>query len=249
MLGLPDEVTVCLFDMDGVLTRTAVVHAAAWKETFDAYLAARAARTGESGPAFAPMTPSDYDRFVDGKPRIDGTRSFVESRGLELPLGTPGDPPGAETLHGLANAKNERVLAKLAEGKVDAYEGSVRYVEAARKAGLRTAVVSSSVNTPAVLESAGIAHLFDARIDGAVALERKLPGKPAPDTYLAGAAEFGVGPESAAVFEDALAGVAAGRAGGFRLVVGVDRVDQAAALREHGADVVVQDLDELLEGT
>jgi HAD superfamily hydrolase (TIGR01509 family) len=249
MLGLPDEVTVCLFDMDGVLTRTAVVHAAAWKETFDAYLQVRSSRTGETGPAFAPMSPSDYDRYVDGKPRLDGTRAFLESRGLELPVGTPEDPPTAETLHGLSNAKNGHVLAKLAEGKVEAYEGSIRYVEAARRAGLKTAVVSSSANTQAVLESAGIADLFDARIDGIVAVERKLPGKPAPDTYLAGAAEFGMGPESAAVFEDALAGVAAGRAGGFRLVVGVDRVGQAAALREHGADVVVKDLDELMEDT
>jgi beta-phosphoglucomutase family hydrolase len=244
MLGLPDGVTACLFDLDGVLTRTAVVHAAAWKDTFDQFMRARAAATGE---AFAPFEQSDYDRYVDGRPRLDGTRAFLESRGVELPLGSEDDPPTAETVHGLSNRKNDLVLAKLAEGKVEVYEGSVRYVEAARAAGLHTAVVSSSANTVAVLAGAGMTDLFDVRVDGVVAKERGLPGKPAPDTFLAAARDLGVGPEGAAVFEDALAGVGAGRAGGFRIVVGVDRVGQADALRQHGADVVVQDLSELLE--
>jgi beta-phosphoglucomutase family hydrolase len=244
MLGLPDGVTACLFDLDGVLTRTAVVHAAAWKDTFDQFLQARAAATGE---AFVPFEQLDYDRYVDGRPRLDGTRAFLESRGVELPLGSEGDPPTAATVHGLSNRKNDLVLAKLAEGKVEVYEGSVRYVEAVRAAGLRTAVVSSSANTVAVLASAGMSDLFEVRIDGVVAKERGIPGKPAPDTFLAAAEDLGVGPEGAAVFEDALAGVGAGRAGGFRIVVGVDRVGQADALRQHGADVVVQDLSELLE--
>ena len=244
MLGLPDGVTACLFDLDGVLTRTAVVHAAAWKDTFDQFLQARAAATGE---AFAPFEQADYDRYVDGRPRLDGTQAFLASRGIELPLGAEADPPAAGTVHGLSNRKNDLVLAKLAEGKVEVYEGSVRYVEAARAAGLRTAVVSSSANTVAVLASAGMSDLFEVRVDGVVAKERGIPGKPAPDTFLAAAKDLGVGPEGAAVFEDALAGVGAGRAGGFRIVVGVDRVGQADALRQHGADVVVQDLSELLE--
>jgi HAD superfamily hydrolase (TIGR01509 family) len=244
MLGLPDEVTVCLFDLDGVLTKTAVVHAAAWKETFDRLLRALAERTGGDYHEF---TPKDYDRFVDGRQRLDGTRGFLESRGIELPLGAPDDAPGTETLHGISNAKNELVLRKIGEGLVETYPGSVRYVELARAAGLQTAVVSSSANTPAVLEAAGITHLFDGRIDGAIALECSLTGKPAPDTFLAGAALFDATPDQAAVFEDALAGVEAGRAGNFRIVVGVDRVGQAEQLREHGADVVVNDLSELLE--
>jgi beta-phosphoglucomutase family hydrolase len=244
MLGLPDEVRACLFDLDGVLTRTATVHAAAWKETFDGFLRARAERTGA---VFQEFTPKDYDRFVDGRPRLDGTRAFIESRGIELPLGDPDDPPGTETLNGLSNAKNELVLRKIGAGAVEVYEGSVRYVEAVRAVGLKTAVVSSSANTPAVLEAAGIAHLFDARVDGNVAKERGLAGKPAPDTFLAGGEMVGVGPDAAVVFEDALAGVEAGRAGRFRLVVGVDRVGQADALRQHGADIVVEDLSELLE--
>jgi beta-phosphoglucomutase family hydrolase len=246
VLGLPPEVRACLFDLDGVLTRTASVHAGAWKQMFDEYLTERAARTGER---FRPFEPGDYDRYVDGRPRLDGTRGFLESRGIELPLGDPGDPPTARTINGLSNAKNELVLRKLEEGQVEVYPGSIRYVEAVRAAGYKTAVVSSSANTPAVLAAAGIAELFDHRVDGNVARERNLPGKPAPDTFLAAARDLGLGPESSAVYEDALAGVAAGKAGGFRIVIGVDRVGQAEALAEHGADVVVQDLSELLEDT
>lgn len=246
MFGLPPEVTACLFDLDGVLTRTATVHAAAWKETFDAFLRARAAETGEP---FVEFSPTDYDRYVDGRPRLDGTRSFLRSRGIDLPEGESSDPPDAVTVNGLSNSKNQRVLALLDAGKVEVYEGSVAYVRAVRDAGLRTAVVSSSANTAQVLEAAGIADLFEARIDGLVAIERGLKGKPAPDTFLAGAEALGVTPERAVVFEDALAGVEAGRAGGFALVVGVDRVGQSDQLKAHGADVVVQDLSELLEET
>jgi beta-phosphoglucomutase family hydrolase len=244
MLGLPPEVTACLFDLDGVLTRTAVVHARAWKETFDGFLTARAEQTGEP---FVPFSSGDYDRYVDGRPRLDGTRNFFRSRGIELPEGDPADPPDAATINGVSNRKNARVLELLAEGKIEVYDGSIEYVRRARQAGLRTAVVSSSANTAQVLESAGIADLFEARIDGLVAIERRLDGKPAPDTFLAGAEALGATPGQAAVFEDALAGVEAGRAGKFAVVVGVDRVGQADALEAHGADVVVQDLSELLE--
>jgi beta-phosphoglucomutase family hydrolase len=245
MLGLPDAVRGCLFDLDGVLTRTATVHAAAWKEMFDDFLRARAAETGEPFVPFDPV--DDYDRYVDGRTRADGTRAFLAARGLRLPEGKPDDPPGAFTVHGLGNRKNDLVLARIARDGVEVYEGSVRYVQAVRDRGLRRAVVSSSANTAQVLAVTGLADLFEARIDGLVAQERHLAGKPAPDMFLAGAEALGLGPGEAAVFEDALAGVEAGRAGGFAFVVGVDRVGQAAALRAHGADIVVGDLAELLE--
>jgi beta-phosphoglucomutase family hydrolase len=246
VLGLPDEVQACLFDLDGVLTRTAVVHAAAWELMFDEYLRARARRTGEP---YAPFEPADYDRYVDGMPRADGVRTFLASRGISLPEGEPGDPPEAETVTGLGNRKNELVQRMIAERGVEAYEGSVRYVGAVRAAGLRTGVVSSSSNCREVLRAAGIEGLFDAVIDGVVAEQRGLRGKPAPDTFLAGAEALGVTPAQAAVFEDSLAGVAAGRAGGFGFVVGVDRVGQREALLAHGADIVVSDLAELLEAS
>ena len=245
VIGLPDSVRACLFDLDGVLTRTATVHAAAWKEMFDAYLRQLAARTGEEFVPFDPV--ADYTRYVDGKPRYDGVRSFLTARGIELPEGESGDPPAAETVRGLGNRKNELVLRSIREGGVEVYEGSVRYLEAARDAGLRSAVVSSSANTRDVLVTAGIEGFFEARIDGVVAEHEGLKGKPAPDTFLAGAQALDVRPEEAAVFEDALAGVEAGRAGGFACVVGVDRAGQAEALREHGASIVVSDLSELLE--
>ncbi|MGH9192614.1 MAG: HAD family hydrolase [Acidimicrobiales bacterium] len=247
MFGLPHGVTACLFDLDGVLTRTATVHAAAWKQMFDTFLQEWSPRTGQE---FVPFDAgADYENYVDGRPRLEGTRNFLRSRGIDLPEGSADDPPGAPTLHGLSNHKNDLVLRLLREGGVEVYEGSVRYVQAVRDGGIGAAVVSSSANTAEVLEAAGIAHLFDARIDGVVAAERRLPGKPAPDMFLAGAAALGVGPDGAAVFEDALAGVEAGRAGGFALVVGVDRVGQAGELRRHGADVVVGDLSELMEDT
>ena len=244
MLGLPDNVRACLFDLDGVLTATAKVHAAAWKEMFDEYLRERAAGTGEDFVAFDEK--DDYDAYVDGKPRFDGVRSFLASRGIELPNGKRDDPPSAETIHGLGNRKNEIVLRMIHEQGVEAYPGSRRYLEAVREAGLRRAVVSSSTNCRDVLAAAGIDEFFEARIDGIVAERDHLKGKPAPDTYLAGAQALEVTPNAAAVFEDALAGVEAGRAGGFACVVGVDRAGQADALREHGASVVVQDLAELL---
>lgn len=245
MLGLPDSVRACLFDLDGVLTQTAKIHAAAWKEMFDGYLRERAERTGER---FVPFDEEgDYDEYVDGKPRYDGVRSFLAARGIELPEGAESDPPEAETVRGLGNRKNELVLRLIRERGVEPYEGSVRYLRAAREAGLRRAVVSSSSNCRDVLAAAGIEGLLEERIDGIVAERECLRGKPAPDTFLAGARALGVEPAEAAVFEDALAGVAAGRAGEFGCVVGVDRAGHAGALRSHGADLVVSDLAELLE--
>ncbi|MFJ6945590.1 HAD family hydrolase [Streptomyces wuyuanensis] len=245
MLGLPDHVRTCLFDLDGVLTRTAEVHAAAWKEMFDDFLRRRADR---EGVRFVPFDAvRDYDEYVDGRPREDGVRTFLASRGVELPEGAPGDPPERETVSGLGTRKNALVLRRIREDGVEAYEGSVAYVRAVRDAGMRTAVVSSSANCRDVLVAAGIEDLFDERVDGIVAREQRLHGKPAPDTYLAAARALGVAPGDAAVFEDALAGVEAGRAGDFGLVVGVDRTGQAEELRRHGADVVVDDLAELME--
>lgn len=241
-LGLPDGIRACLFDMDGVLTQTATVHAAAWKETFDAFLRRR------DGADFRPFDAvADYDEYVDGMPRADGVRSFLASRGIHLPEGDDGDPPERDTVRGLGDRKNALVLEKIKELGVRAYPGSVRYAEAAQAAGLRRAVVSSSANCHDVLVAAGIEGLLEVRVDGVVAAERHLAGKPAPDTFLAAAHALGVPPDQAAVFEDALAGMEAGRAGKFGFVVGVNRADQAEALRRHGADVVVDDLAELLE--
>ena len=244
MLGLPDGIRGCLFDLDGVLTQTAKVHDAAWKQTFDDFLRARA---DQSGQPFTPFDPvKDYDEYVNGKPRADGTRSFLASRGIELPEGSPDDPADAQTVNGVGNRKNVLLLKMIRTSGVEAYAGSVRYVRAVRDAGLRRAVVSSSANCHDVLVAAGIEDLFEARIDGVVAAREHLRGKPAPDTFLAGAKALGLEPPEAAVFEDALAGVAAGRAGGFGCVVGVDRAGQADGLRAHGADIVVTDLAELL---
>jgi beta-phosphoglucomutase family hydrolase len=242
--GLPAGVTACLFDLDGVLTQTAKVHAAAWKQMFDEFLRKHAEETGTPFVEFDPG--HDYDEYVDGKPRLDGTRDFLASRDIDLPEGNEDDPPGTPSIEGLSNRKNDLVLTKIRADGVDTYPGSVDYVHKVRAAGLKTAVVSSSANTKDVLECTGLTDCFDARIDGVVAKERGLKGKPAPDTFLAGAAALGVSADAAAVFEDALAGVAAGRAGDFGIVVGVDRVGQADALRAHGADVVVRDLSELL---
>ncbi|WP_432185724.1 beta-phosphoglucomutase family hydrolase [Streptomyces tendae] len=238
-LGLPDDIQACLFDLDGVVTRTAVVHAAAWKETFDAFLRER------DGAGFSPFTDSDYDQYVDGRPRADGVRSFLASRGVELPEGSPDDPPDAQTVNGVGNRKNELLLEKIRTDGVEPYEGTLRYIDAVRGAGLATAIVSSSANTRDVLRSIDAERLFDVRIDGVVARERKLPGKPHPDTFLAAARDLGVEPSRAAVFEDALAGMDAGRSGHFGYVVGVDRVGQTDALYAHGADRVVKDLAEL----
>ncbi|MHC3467109.1 beta-phosphoglucomutase family hydrolase [Streptomyces sp. 7R007] len=239
-LGLPQDIQACLFDLDGVVTRTAVVHAAAWKETFDAYLRER------EGENFRPFdAAADYDEYVDGRPRADGVRTFLASRGIELPEGSPDDPPDAPTVHGVGNRKNVLLLERIRTQGVEAYDGTLRYIEAARAQGLATAIVSSSANTLDVLRSIKAEHLFDVRIDGVVAAERHLPGKPHPDTFLAAARDLGVEPKRAAVFEDALAGMDAGRSGHFGYVVGVDRVGQEKALYAHGADIVVRDLDEL----
>jgi beta-phosphoglucomutase family hydrolase len=243
-LGLPPDIQACLFDLDGVLTSTATVHAAAWKELFDGFLRRRSARIG------APFVPfdaaADYLEYIDGKPRADGVRSFLAARGIALPEGAPDDPPAVETIQGLGNRKNEQVLERMAREGVDAYAGSVRYVRSARELGLRTAVVSASTNCRQALEAAGIANLFDVRIDGIVADRERLRGKPAPDTFLAAARSLAVVPEQAAVFEDALAGVQAGRAGGFGFVVGIDRAGTGAALRTAGADIVVADLSDMI---
>ena len=233
MLGLPDGITACLFDLDGVLTQTAKVHAAAWKQMFDAYL------KETQGDDAQPFTEHDYDAFVDGKTRSDGVRAFLDSRGIAH---------DEDLVKELGDRKNELVLKLIHDHGVEPYAGSVRYLHAARDAGLRRAVVSSSANCHDVLVAAGIEDLLEARIDGVTVEERHLKGKPAPDMFLEGARALGVDPAHAAVFEDALAGVEAGRAGHFGHVVGVDRVDQADALREHGADVVVEDLAELLDG-
>lgn len=227
--------------MDGVLTRTASVHAAAWKQAFDEFLA------DHVGPGFQPFdAEADYDRYVDGRARSDGARSFLESRGIRLPDGLPGDHPGAMTIAGVSNRKNELVLAKIRESGVAVFDDAVRYAEAVAGAGYARAVVSASANTVQVLEAAGLLDLFPVRVDGIVAEVQHLASKPAPDMFLAGARLLGLDAARSAVFEDALAGVEAGRAGGFGCVVGVDRVGQAEALRQHGADIVVSDLTRLL---
>jgi beta-phosphoglucomutase family hydrolase len=239
VLGLPDSTRACLFDMDGVLTRTATVHEAAWKRTFDQFLRA-------THPEQREFTQDDYNRFVDGKPRLDGVRDFLASRGITLPEGSAGDGGDALTVTGLGTRKNELLLRELDEHGVEVYPGSRRYLEAVKRAGLATAVVTASANGEQVVAAAGLGDLLDARIDGVVAQQQGLHGKPAPDTFLAGARALGVDPAQAVVFEDAVSGVAAGHAGRFGFVVGVDRVGHADDLRAHGASVVVTDLDQLL---
>jgi beta-phosphoglucomutase family hydrolase len=245
VLGLPEQVTACLFDLDGVLTDTAAVHDKAWKEMFDAFLREQAERTGQ---AFVPFDPAaDYGTYVDGKPRVDGARDFLASRGITLPEGSPDDDPDSETVNGLGNRKNQALLRRIHQEGVEVFEGSRRYLEAAQDAGLRRVVVSSSANTAEILRATGLATLVEGWIDGLAIAAQGLKGKPAPDAFLAGAECVGVEPARAAVFEDALAGVEAGRAGGFGFVVGVDRIGHADALAAHGADVVVTDLAQLLE--
>ncbi|MFC4859316.1 HAD family hydrolase [Actinophytocola glycyrrhizae] len=237
MIGLPDHITACLFDLDGVLTGTAALHRAAWKETFDPLLVARGL------PEF---TEADYNNHVDGRPRFDGVRTFLLSRGIDLPEGPPDAEPSDDSVQGVGNRKNVLVQQIIAERGVNPFPGSVRYLDAAKKAGLRIAVVTSSANGEAVLNAADLSGYVEARVDGLVIAERKLHGKPAPDSFVAGAEALGTAPANAAVFEDALSGVQAGKAGHFGFVVGVDRVGQADELRAHGADIVVTDLAELL---
>ncbi|MGA8251344.1 MAG: beta-phosphoglucomutase family hydrolase [Mycobacterium sp.] len=245
MLGLPDKVRACLFDLDGVLTDTASVHTKAWKAMFDAYLSERAERTGDK---FVPFDPTaDYRQYVDGKKRDDGVRSFLDSRGIQLPDGNPDDSGDAETIYGLGNRKNDMFQKVLEKDGVEVFDGSRRYLEAVSAAGLGIAVVSSSANTRDVLEITGLDRFIQQRVDGITLREEHIKGKPAPDSYLRGAQLLDVPPGAAAVFEDALSGVEAGHAGNFGYVVGVDRVGQAEALRRSGADVVVTDLAELLQ--
>jgi beta-phosphoglucomutase family hydrolase len=242
-LRLSERIRACLFDLDGVLTRTARVHAQAWKRMFDDYLRARAQWVGAE---FQPFTlPADYEAYVDGKPRYDGVRDFLASRDISLPEGDPVDESTAETVCGLGNRKNDLFRSLLREQGVETYPGSIEFVRRVRAHGLRTAVVSASANCRAVLRAAGIEELFEVRVDGTTLAREGLRGKPAPDSFLAAARELDVEPAAAAVFEDAPAGVAAGRAGAFGLVVGVDRGDEAEALRTNGADIVVGDLAEL----
>jgi beta-phosphoglucomutase family hydrolase len=232
VLGLPDGIQAGLFDLDGVLSQTAKVHAAAWKQMFDAYLKER------DGDDFTPFDAHhDYDEYVDGKPRPDGVRDFLKARGIDA---------DDALVKRLGDEKNNLVLNIIKRDGVEAYDGSVKYVHAAQDAGLELAVVSSSANAKDVLKAIGILDLFTEVVDGHAVAEGGLKGKPAPDTFLEGARRLGVDPAHAAVFEDALAGVAAGRAGHFGAVIGVDRVGQADALAAHGATRVVQDLGELL---
>lgn len=245
MLGLPSNIRACLFDLDGVLTQTAKVHAAAWKSMFDDYLKERAESGDEEFVEFD--SHDDYNRYVDGLPRYDGVRSFLKSRDIELPEGEPDAPAASATVRGLGNRKNELVLQLIKEKGVDPYEGSVAYVKAVDEAGLKTAVVSSSTNCKDVLRVAGFEGVFTTIVDGTVAEAEGLKGKPAPDTFLYGAEKLGVEAADAAVFEDALGGVEAGHAGNFGITIGVNRVGQADALKEHGADIVVDDLKELMD--
>ena len=244
MLGLPDAVRACLFDLDGVLTDTASVHKKAWKAMFDSYLRERANRTGEPFVEFD--IDSDYLTYVDGKKREDGVRTFLSSRGITLPEGDPDDDSSAETVNGLGNRKNDLFHQTIREDGVKVFEGSRRYLEAVADAGFAVAVVSSSANTREVLEVTGLDKFVQQRVDGVTMREEHIEGKPAPDSFLRAGELLGVAPAEAAVFEDALAGVEAGKRGDFGCVVGVDRVGQAEALRCNGASVVVADLAELL---
>lgn len=244
-LGLPERVRACLFDLDGVLTDTASVHRKAWQEMFDAYLSARAQRTGDQ---FVPFDVyADYPAYVNGKKRDDGIRSFLGSRGISLPDGDPDDDADAETVQGLGNRKNALFHQTMRSEGVEVFEGSRRYLDAVAAAGLKVAVVSSSSNASEVLELTGLAEFVEVRVDGVTMRDEGIPGKPAPDSFLHAARLLDTSAAEAAVFEDAIAGVAAGRAGQFAVVIGVDRVDQAEELRRNGADVVVSDLAELLE--
>lgn len=244
MLGLPERIRATLFDLDGVLTDTASVHKKAWKLMFDNFLEAQAE---QAGTQFVPFdVDSDYLKYVDGKKREDGVRSFLASRGVTLPDGAPDDAPDAQTVFGLGNRKNEAFQHTLQTDGVEVFDGSRRYLEAVVNAGFGTAVVSSSANTRQVLELTGLDKFVQQRVDGVTLREQNIAGKPAPDSFLRAAELLGVTPAEAAVFEDALSGVEAGRAGDFGYVVGVDRVGHAEALRRNGADVVVADLAELM---
>jgi len=245
LLGLPDGVDACVFNLDGVLVGSAALHLAAWTDTFDELITRRIERTHGR---FAPFNPqTDYAAHVHGRPRLEGVRAFLATRGIRLPEGGPGDPPGSETVWGLANRKNEALLRRLREQGLSAFEGSRRFLETARDAGIHRAVVSASANTPAILERAGLAQLVEARVDGSVIVAEHLRARPAPDILLAACDRVGVDAGRAAVFETSPAGIAAARAGGFALVVGVDPTGEARDLREAGADRIVTGLTDLLD--
>lgn len=238
-----EDFDAAVFDLDGVVTKTAAVHAAAWKELFDTYLKARTDRTGEP---FQPFDiQRDYLQYVDGKPRYEGVRSFLASRSISLPYGSPEDSPDQETICGLGNRKNEIFNAQLTRTGAEVYQSSLHLIQELRRHGIKTALVSSSKNAKAVLESARLTELFDACVDGIEAARLSLRGKPDPDIYLHAVRLLDVKPARAIGVEDALSGVEAIRAAGYGLVIGVDRGDQADALRDHGADIVVRDLAEL----
>ena len=245
LLGLEPEVTACVFNLDGVLVGSAVVHAAAWRETFDEFILARIERTGG---AFAPFDPNlEYYRFIHGRPRLEGVRAFLESRGIRLPEGLPDDAPGAETVHGLANRKRDALLRRLGEHRLKAFEGSRHYLEIARDAGVHRAIVSASANAEKMLVDAGLSRLIEGCVDGNAMVAEHLRPKPAPDTLVAACRQLGVEPKRAAVFETTPAGIAAGRSAGFELVIGVDQAGSADALRAEGADRVITGLAELLD--
>ena len=237
------RIDAVLFDLDGVVTKTAAVHAAAWKRLFDEYLGRRADREHST---FRPFDLDvDYRQYVDGKPRYDGVRSFLRSRSIVLDKGTPGDPPDRETVCGLGNRKDRYFQDYLATHGAEAYESAVALIAELRSSGIKTAVVSASKHCEEVVRAAGVTALFDTRVDGTDAETLRLAGKPSPATYQEAARRLGVAPARAAVIEDAIAGVEAGRAGGFGLVIGVNRTASPGVLLDHGADVEVHDLDEL----
>jgi HAD superfamily hydrolase (TIGR01509 family) len=247
MLGLPPNVLACVFDLDGVLTGSAAVHSAAWADTFDEFLSRRLERTGERFAAFRPFNPAtDYYEYLHGKPRVEGVHAFLAGRGIRLHTGTVDDPPGAETVYGLANRKNEALIQRLEREGVSAYADTQLYLEAAREAGLLLAVVSASANTGTILQRAGLATLIAERVDGHTIDAEELRGKPAPDTLLAACRRLGVPPGRAAAFETTVAGITAARTGGFGVVIAIDRPDLAAKVELSGADVTVTGLAALL---
>jgi HAD superfamily hydrolase (TIGR01509 family) len=245
LLGLPGDIEACIFNVDGVLVASAAIHADAWKEAFDEFISRRIDETGGTFASFSRRV--DYRALIHGRSRIGAVREFLASRGISLPEGTPADEPGTETVHGLANRKNQSLLRRLELHGVSAYDGSRLYLALAHDARLRCGVVTGSTNAATLLERAGLAGLIDDCVDGNAAAAERLLRKPSPDMLLAACRHLGVAPERTAVFETTPDGVVAGRSGGFELVVAVDQEGNAKALRERGADLVVADLGEILE--
>ena len=241
----PDNYDAVLFDLDGVMTNTANIHATCWKKIFDEYLQTRSSKTGETFRSFEIAT--DYKLHVDGKPRFDGVRDFLKSRGIDLPKGTHDDPPHKETVCGIGNRKSSLVAKLIQTDGIDVYQGSLTFLRHVREIGMKTAIVTSSENCQAVLQTAGIGDLFDAQVDGTTIISQHLAGKPAPDSYLKAVELLGVQPKRAVVIEDAISGVQAGSKGGFGLVIGIDRKDNAEELKNNGAHIVVSDLSECMQ--